>query len=677
MPEVLRAGPIGLEGIDADLVRFMRKKGLHPDDVALLPGGGGWLLIEMGGETPDEAEGRARALMGRLAAEKNAPETRLLTDVSQQKRVWAIREAGLAATAHVPGEKAAWPGWEDSAVAPEKLGAYLRDLRVLMDRFEYRCALYGHFGQGCVHTRIDFDLLTAAGVAKFRRFVEEAAGLVVRYGGSLSGEHGDGQSRGELLARMYGEELVEAFRKMKDLWDPDQKMNPGKVVEPYRLDENLRLGVKYRPPPAQTHFAFEDDQGSFARATLRCVGVGKCRRLDGGTMCPSFMVTREEEHSTRGRARLLFEMMKGESVKGGWKDEHVKESLDLCLSCKGCKSDCPVGVDMATYKAEVLSHYYEGRLRPMAARSMGQIRRWARLASHAPWLANFFGRAAGISRVTKALAGIAGEREVPRFAEQTFQSWFFGRPARFAHGPPVVLWADTFNDHFTPEIAEAAVEVLEAAGFVVSVPHGDLCCGRPLYDFGMLKQAKERLQEVLFALRPVLEMGTPIVVLEPSCAAVFRDELVGLFPHDEDAKRLRGQVKLLSELLAGEEGRGFELPRVVKKAIVQEHCHHKAVMGTEAQGKVMSRLGLDFDVLDAGCCGMAGSFGFERGEHYEVSLKCGERRLLPAVREAAVETLVLADGFSCREQIWQGTGRRALHLAEVIQLGMRGRRGEE
>ncbi len=686
VPEVLAAGPVGLEGLDDCLVDDMKKKGLHPANVKLLPPGKGWLLVELGGADRDESDGKARALMDALKKKGSPPSMKLFDDKREEKMIWKVRESGLGATARVPGEKDTWEGWEDSAVPPEKVGEYLRALRKLFERYGYACALYGHFGQGCIHTRIDFDLLTEPGIETYRAFVHDAADLVLSFGGSLSGEHGDGQSRAELLPKMFGPELIQAFREFKSIWDPEWKMNPGKVVDPYRVDENLRLGTGYRPPQLPTHFRFPgDDHGSFARATLRCVGVGDCRKEHHGTMCPSYMATREEKHSTRGRARMLFEMLQGDPVAGLWRDEHVKEALDLCLSCKGCKGECPMQVDMATYKAEFLAHYYRGRLRPRSAYAFGLIHRWARLASHAPRLVNLATQTPGLARLAKAIAGMAPERRIPAFATQPFTRWFARRrpplaPAAAAEREArtrVLLWPDTFNNYFHPETARAAVEVLEAAGFDVAIPPRLLCCGRPLYDYGMLGQAKRQLRQILDVLRPEIAAGTPVVGLEPSCVAVFRDEMMNLMPEDQDAQRLSGQTYLLSELLAEKAG-SFKLPKLAsrtgagQKAVVHAHCHHKSILGTAAEEKLLQDVGLDCEILDAGCCGMAGSFGFEPGEHYEVSIACGERALLPAVRRAAPEDLIVAGGFSCREQIAQETGRRALHPAEVLRLALRG-----
>jgi FAD/FMN-containing dehydrogenase/Fe-S oxidoreductase len=676
VPEILEWRPIGLEGLDDRLIGAMRSKGLHPASVALLPPGGGWLLVEFGGASQAESDARARGMAAALASRPGAPAVRVMESPRQARKIWEVREAGLGATAFVPGKPDTWEGWEDAAVPPARLGAYLRDFRRLLDGYGYGGALYGHFGQGCIHTRTDFDLTTRRGIDDYLAFIDQAADLVVSYGGSLSGEHGDGQSRAALLPKMFGPELVGAFEEFKALWDPEWKMNPGKLVRAYRPDENLRLGAGYRPWEPPTHLAFPEDRDSFARSALRCVGFGRCRRLasDGGVMCPSYMATREERHSTRGRARLLFEMLeRGPIGRRGWRDESVKQALDLCLACKGCKSDCPVNVDMAAYKAEFLHHYYAGRPRPRSAYALGLIHWWARLASAAAPLANFLTGAPGLAALAKAAAGIAPERRIPRFAATTFRRWWRSRPPRNPDGPPVVLWADTFNNFFRPETARAAVEVLEAAGRRVVVPEPPLCCGRPLYDYGMLRLARRQLRQILAALRPEIRAGTPLVGLEPSCLAVFRDELGRQLPRDEDARLLARQSFPLAEYLE-REAPAWQPPPLAgerRKVLVQAHCHQRSLMTLDADQRLLGKLGLDCELLDAGCCGMAGAFGFERGEHYELSLRCGERALLPAVRQAAAGALIVADGFSCREQIAQRSERRAMHLAEVLQLALR------
>jgi FAD/FMN-containing dehydrogenase/Fe-S oxidoreductase len=667
--EILAHRPIGLEGIDDRLIEDMKAIGLHSENLKLLPEGKGWLLVEFGGGDRDESHRHARACMTALEKSAHPPSMKLYDDRAEERQVWLVRESGLGATAHVPNRKITWEGWEDAAVPPQKVGPYLRDFRKLLERYGYACSLYGHFGQGCIHTRIDFDLQTRPGIEHFHAFLDEASSLVVRYGGSLSGEHGDGQSKAEFLPKMFGAKLVGAFREFKSIWDPDGKMNPGKIVDPYRPDENLRLGPEYRPPHLATHFQFPDDHGHFGRVMLRCVGIGNCRQEHKQTMCPSYRVTREEKHSTRGRARLMFEMMKGEVLTGGWHEPAVKDALDLCLACKGCKGDCPVHVDMATYKAEFLSHYYEGRLRPRHAYAFGWIDRWARIASHAPALANLLTQTPGLRELTKALAGMALNRAAPSIAPESFQRSVSRRAVPRRGGERVILWPDTFNNYFQPETARAALEVLEAGGFEVQVPQQALCCGRPLYDFGMLEQAQRRLRHVLSVLHQEIEAGTPVIVLEPACAAVFRDELINLFPDDGAARHLSQQTYFFDEFVDRHAER-FAFPRLERKALVHGHCHQKALLPFDTGKSVLDHLGLDCTIIDSGCCGMAGSFGFEASKQ-RTSVQIGELVLLPAVRQAARDTLIIADGFSCREQIAQCTDRRALHLAQAMQLALR------
>ncbi len=674
--DILPFEPTALEGIDYRLYENIEKKGgPHRKFLGLLPEGKGWLMAEFGADKKEEALELARRAMEALKSKPGTPSMRLFTEKADRQHIWEVRESGLGATAFVPGEPDTWPGWEDSAVAPDKLGGYLREVRALFNKYGYNPALYGHFGQGCVHCRVDFDVRSETGIRKWRSFMEEATDLCVKYGGSLSGEHGDGQARGEFLKKMFGDELIEAFREFKSIWDPDWKMNPGKVVDPYRMDENLRLGANYHPWEPATHFKFPEDGGSFAHAALRCVGIGKCRRKEGtkpgdDTMCPSFMVTHEERHTTRGRARHLWEMLHGDVITDGWHDESVKESLDLCLSCKGCKGDCPVNVDMATYKAEFLSHYWEGRIRPRHAYAFGLVDQWARLASISPGIVNLFTQTPGLSAIAKKAAGMPLQRRIPTFAPETFKSWFKKRGVRNSGKRKVILWADTFNNYFFPETAQAAVEVLEGMGYQVQVPMQHLCCGRPLYDYGFLERAKVYLNRVLDAVDGEISAGTPMVVLEPSCCSVFRDELNGLLPESARAHRLMENTFTLSEFLEKNDGEHL-LPKVKRKALVQGHCHHKAIMRLDAEDAVMKKIGLDFQVLPSGCCGMAGSFGFEE-DKYEVSVAVGEHSLLPAVRKEGLSTLIVADGFSCREQISQHTGRHALHLAEVLRLGQNG-----
>jgi FAD/FMN-containing dehydrogenase/Fe-S oxidoreductase len=663
-------GPIGLEGFQRKVIDNERRKGRPTEGAELFPEGDSWLMVEFGAETHEAAIQKARKAVDKIRAnDHDQIGIHLIEDEAQQKKAWKIREGGVGAS-RVPGIEDAWPSWEDAALPPENLAKYLRDFYKLLDKYHYVCTLFGHFGQGCVHTRITFDVKTIEGVKNYRAFMTEAAHLVVRYGGSLSGEHGDGQARGELLPVMFGPELIQAFREFKSAWDPEWRMNPGKVVDPYPLDTNIRTGPDFKPKPVLTIFQFPDDHGSMAHATERCFGVGKCRAMDGGTMCPSFHATREEMHSTRGRTRMLFEMLRGEVIQDGWRDPHIKDALDLCLACKGCKGDCPVSVDVATYKAEFLAHYYEGRTRPPSAYAMGQIFRWAELGSRFPDAANFVTQTPGLAAMAKRAAGVSKHRKLPTFAKETFKSWFLKHETLTGRKndtrPVVMLWPDTFNNHFFPHTAQAAVEVLESAGYRVEVPRERLCCGRPLYDYGFLDQAKQHLRDIIAALQPQIAAGTPVVCLEPSCGSVFRDELTNLFPRDEDAQRLRKQIFLLGDFL---EHAKYQPPALKRKALVHGHCHQKAIFGMSTDQKLLKEMGLQADLLDSGCCGLAGSFGYEEN-HYDISMKIGERVLLPKVREAERDTLIVADGFSCREQIMHATPRRALHLAEVIQMAL-------
>jgi len=666
MQDILEDKPMGLEGLDEYFIRNMKKKGLHQEAVSWLPEGKAWLFVEFGGQTQKECSDHAHSMKERLSRQIPPSSIKIFDDPIEQHKVWEVREAAFGVTSFVPGQKNMSAGWEDSAVPPEKMGNYLRDLRKLTEKFDYNSVFYGHLADGCIHARISFDLQTDPGVEKYKHFVDEAAELVLSYGGSLSGEHGDGQTRAHLLPKMFGHELIQAFREFKTIWDPDGKMNPGKIVDAYPVDENLRLQAEPHMALSSLHFQFPEDSGRFDETLLRCVGIGRCRKKSNETMCPSFMATLEEKHSTRGRARLLFEMLQGEVITDGWQSQEVKDSLDLCLSCKGCRSECPTQVDMATYKAEFLSHYYQKKMRPLSAYAMGWIAVWSRMASRTPFLANFFTQTPHLDTLFKSLAGISTKRRLPRFAPQTFQRWSQCRKSVSPKGRDVILWPDTMNNYFYPGIAQAAMEVLEAVGYRVMVPKQALCCARPLFDYGFLDQAKKWLRSILETLRPQLVEDVPVVVLEPSCAAVFRDELINLFPRDPIAQRLHDQTFLLAEFLV-REGKENLFSPLRKRALMHGHCHQKALMGMAHEAKLCTQLGLDFEILDSGCCGMAGAFGFEK-DHYDISVKIGEKVLLPAVRNADRETLIITDGFSCREQILQLSNRPSLHLAEVLRM---------
>jgi FAD/FMN-containing dehydrogenase/Fe-S oxidoreductase len=658
--DVLDAQPIGLEAIDEVLVGNLKRKLKLPREIRLLPDGDAWLLVEFGAETSQDAEAAARRLLARFSRRWRAPSGTVFTHPHEIEMVWLIRESGLGATAFVPGEPATWEGWEDAAVPPQRLGAYLRDFRRLLKRFDYTGSLYGHFGEGCVHTRTNFDLETPAGIATYRAFIDEAADLVVTYGGSLSGEHGDGQSRAELLPKMFGPTLVGAFREFKQIWDPDGLMNPGKVVDPYAATDHLRR-PGYQPPAARTFFTLAAE-GGIAGAALRCVGVGKCRKTGEGTMCPSYMATREEQHSTRGRAHLLFEMLRGEIIASGWESEEVKHSLDLCLACKACKSECPVSVDMATYKAEFLAHFYARRAHPLREHLFGHIDWWAIAAARMPRLVNALSSIGPIARPLQAAVGIAPERRMPRFAFEPFQHWMARHPPR-SEGSRVVLWSDTFTNYFYPQVGRAAVHVLEHLGYHVIVPP-QTCCGRPLYDFGLLESAREHLHAVFELLADERYSDAPLIVLEPSCFAVFKDEARNLSPDRPIARAVAERAVLFDSFVETHFERG-DLPTLRGKALVHVHCHQQALAGRESIGSTLAAARMDAQMLDAGCCGMAGSFGFDK-QHYAASMAIGERVLLPAVRQASPAVEIIANGFSCREQIRHATKRQACHFAELV-----------
>ncbi|MDN0197467.1 FAD-binding and (Fe-S)-binding domain-containing protein [Streptomyces sp. S.PNR 29] len=684
VPEVLPHEPIALEGVDSRLVRDEQIKHLNGKALSELPDGHAFLMVQFGADTVEEADARAHRMLQALHETEHDPNVAFLDDPKREEELWQVREAGLGATAHIPDRPDTFEGWEDSAVPPERLGDYLRRLRALFEEFGYQSdtgpSLYGHFGQGCVHTRIPFDLYSADGVATYRRFMERAADLVVEFGGSLSGEHGDGQSRGELLPRMFGDELVEAFGRLKAVFDPLDRMNPGKVVAPYRLDENLRLGGDWAPyVPRDLHFRFPHDGGSFAEAANRCVGVGKCRQhthQGGSVMCPSYQVTKEEEHSTRGRARLLFEMLDGHgdsAIRDGWRSQAVKDALDLCLACKGCKKDCPADVDMATYKAEFLSHHYEGRpwRRPRSDLSMGWLPALAQAVGRTRLgpVVNALTHTPPLSKAAVAVAGVE-DREVPLFAGRTLQQWFAGRePYGDGERGTVLLWPDTFTNHFHPHIGQAAVRLMEHAGWRVELPTEPLCCGLTWISTGQLGIAERVLTRTVRRLAEHVRAGGLVVGLEPSCTAVFRSDAAELFPGDRDVRRLRDQTVTLAELLT-EHSPGYEPPQVPDRsarAVAQVHCHQHAVLGWDADQELLRRAGVGTERLESGCCGLAGNFGFERG-HLEVSEACAEQVLLPRLREEDASTVVLADGFSCRTQIHEldSGGHEAVHLAELL-----------
>lgn len=640
---LLHHGPLTVEGMAADLVGAAAASASAA--ASGLPRGGAWLFVEM------RDEGAARSLLRGA----DALDAALITDPAGQRALWRIREDAAGTATRMPDGSMAWPGWEDCAVPPARLGAYLREFRALLAEHGLRGSPYGHFGEGCVHVRIDFDLASAQGVARFRTFSSALADLVVAHGGSLSGEHGDGQARAELLPRMYGPSVIGLFGAYKDVWDPAGGMNPGMLVRPARLDENLRFEVL--------------PSSSFAGEVARCVGVAKCRSTEvggPGVMCPSYRATGEERHSTRGRARLLHEMLAGEIVTDGWRSAEVAEALDLCLGCKGCRSDCPVGVDMAAYKAEFLHRHWSGRIRPLSHYALGGLPVWLRTVA-ALRLARPLNLAARFLRVP----GLERARPLPPLARTPFTRWWrrTDRPSPVP-APTVTLWPDTFTEHLSPEVGRAAARVLHAAGLDAVLPAGPVCCGLTYISTGRLTRARKVLRRTLDTLDRQGRQGSggagapgPVVVLEPSCAAALRTDLPALLPEDPRAHRLAAAVRTFAEALE-EYAPHWQPPRLDREVTGQTHCHQHAVLGDAADRRLRERAGLSGE-LTGGCCGLAGNFGFEPG-HHAVSVACAEEQLLPALRAAAPGTEVLADGFSCRTQIAQLAGGRARHLAEVL-----------
>jgi FAD/FMN-containing dehydrogenase/Fe-S oxidoreductase len=661
VPDLLGRGALAVEGIDRRLVDIVRShRGSAPD----LPRGSGWLFVETGGATSDEALTAGRC----IAAAVDTPDALVVPAGERAAALWRIREDGAGLAGRAPSGAPAWPAWEDAAVPPDVLGDYLRDFTALEREHGIDGLAYGHFGDGCVHVRLDLPL--AEHPQRLRPFLQDAATLVARYGGSLSGEHGDGRARSELLPLMYSDRALAAFADFKRCFDPEDLLNPGVVVRPRPVDVDLRLPGA-RPLPVAGGFALAADGGDLSTAVHRCVGLGKCRAdngATGGVMCPSYLATGDERDSTRGRARVLQEMANGRLVDGGARAPEVHDVLDLCLSCKACAADCPAGVDMATYKSEVLYRAYRRRPRPVAHYSLGWLPRWARLAAWAPRIVNRVLGNPAVRRLLLRLGGMDPRRDVPTFAARSFRRRWRARAGRPAGDrPPVVLWVDTFTDAFAPDVGSAAVEVLEAAGYAVIVPP-TACCGLTWITTGQLDAARRRLRRLLDVLAPHADRGVPIVGLEPSCTAVLRSDLEELLPDDPRATRVAQATRTLPEVLtavpdadgvAGWRPSGLDGVDVV----AQPHCHQHAVMGFAADRALLEQAGATVRTI-AGCCGLAGNFGMERG-HYDVSVAVAGNGLLPALASGA-DSVFVADGFSCRLQAQHLAQRRGIHLAQLL-----------
>lgn len=664
VPTLLPHGPTALEGLDARIVEAVRsRKGA--DRMPALPAGSGWLFVELSGDTTAEVLDTAR----RLVADAGTAESLIVDEPAQATALWRIREDGAGLSARSERGTPAHAGWEDAAVPPERLGTYLREFDALLTEYGLAGMPYGHFGDGCMHIRIDFPLAEYGGRVVFRDFMTDAAKLVAAHGGSCSGEHGDGRTRGELLPLMYSADAIAAFGAMKAVFDPGDLLNPGIIVRPVPIDANLRVPAASKVRRS-LGFGYHDDRGDFSTAVHRCTGVGKCiadSTASGGVMCPSYLATGAEKDSTRGRARVLQEMLNGSLVSKGWRSPEVHEALDLCLSCKGCVSDCPTGVDMAAYKAEVLHQTYRNRLRPASHYSLGWLPYLARLTARTPRLANRAMATRPLATLAKRLGGIDARRKLPRFAEQSFRQWFDGRIGAPVTGDPVLLWVDTFTNYFTPEVGIAAVRLLDELGLAVRIPRHELCCGLTWISTGQLDTARRVLRRSVSELRGPASAGIPVLGLEPSCSAVFRGDAMELLDSRSEshgASAVSAATHTLAELLAAYRPEWTPPDLSDVDIVVQPHCHQHAVLGWQADSDLLRRTGAGVRSV-GGCCGLAGNFGAERG-HYDVSVAVAETALLPAVREAGEDTVLLADGFSCRTQLDALVGRRGLHLAELL-----------
>lgn len=709
---ILGFSPAAVEGIDDAIVATMRAR-RGEDSVTGLPDGKAWLYIDLDGSNPADVQSQADELLERLRSIGRMVDGRVVPDATERASLWRVREdgAGLSSRLHTGGES--WPGWEDSAVAPARLADYLADFRDLLAEHGLQGVMYGHFGAGCMHVRITYDLRSAAGRKVFREFTADAARLVVSHGGSLSGEHGDGRARSEFLPLMYSPAMLAAFESFRAIWDPSGLLNPGVITSPDAFDEHLLLdGV----PDRQWRTSFDLSPASgpdavhgvdpFVHAVQGCIGVGKCRSDAGGVMCPSYRATGDEKDSTRGRARVLQDMVRGAAtVQEGWKSEEVREALDLCLSCKACSSDCPTGVDMATYKSEFFSHYYEGRMRPLSHFSLGWLPRWLKLTGRITPLVNAV-MGSPLGKLVAAAGGLTTRRALPRFASAT--AWrrevdaALATAPRARTGPPrktspaastsgatvprvvatgydagassgtqgtgAVLFVDTFTKGFRPEVAGAAARVLAGTGEPVTCS-ADACCGLTYISTGQLGTARKLLTHAA----ETLDDGSdrPIVVVEPSCAAALAKDLPELV-HTDAARRVAARVRSFAGHVAALAAGGWTpspAAQVPGSVVVQSHCHEYSVFGAATQRKALAALGVAEVTEATGCCGVAGNFGFE-ANHYELSMQVAEQGLAPAMRAGNGTTPVLTDGFSCTMQVAQlDGGRRGLHLAELLDPG--------
>ena len=674
VPEILPFSPIAMEGLDWGIIGDLIDRNLKKVEIALLPQGRAWLMVEFCADSPEHLDHLCSEFEATMQESKLVKSVLQVTSSAHTASIWSIREQGASATAMSlnPGDPDPVVGWEDTAVDPQQLGDYLREFSALIQRYGYTSSLYGHFGDGCIHARITFDTRSAEGISKWRKFSVEIAQLVVQFGGSLSGEHGDGQAKGEFLPIMFGPELMHAFRRFKKTWDPEQRMNPGKLIDAYKMDENLRYGADYKLQLIPTVLHFKDDVGGFSRATERCIGMGKCRS-QSGAMCPSYQVTQEERYSTRGRAHLLHEMVRGEVIQDGWANKDIADSFEHCLSCKACKTECPTQVDIASYKAEFMSAHYANKWRPVSHYPLAYIGNLLPKFSRVSGVVNML-QSGLIGKLTKAFLGLSDEKGLPKLADQSFTNWakkhadrqdqtfyFFGEKSK----PTVVLWADSVNNHYRPQLLKSAVNVLLKSGHQVAVARQHFCCGRPLYEYGFLAQALKQLTAILKGFHTSLPANCSVIVLEPSCLSVFKDELLNAFPDDVRALDLNDRAKTLTRFLSDQ---SIALSKQLNSGVLHLHCHDKSLGNSSHEREWMQRCFKDIKEPESGCCGMAGSYGLKKKTR-SIGQRLFERRLKPAINDAADRAVLVTNGFSCFEQMsdWHAE-RRVLHPVEVIEI---------
>lgn len=669
--DIMPHTPVAMEGLDWGIVGGLIDRKLKNKEVALLPEGKAWMLVELADTDTKALQPRVDAFVKSMLANSKIRSAKPISCKADETAIWSIREQGASATSMSLDPEGIDPivGWEDTAVDPFQLGDYLRDFKALVDRYGYSTSLYGHFGDGCIHARITFDTRTQQGIDQWRNFSQEIAHLVVRYGGSLSGEHGDGQAKAEFLPVMFGDKLMHAFKRFKAAWDPAGLMNPGKLIDAYKMDENLRFGPEYATPKVATRLHFTEDPQGFGRSTERCIGMGKCR-AHSGSMCPSYQATGIEKYSTRGRAHLLHELVRGELLQDGWQDTDVADSMEHCLSCKACKSECPTQVDIASYKTEFMQQHYAERKRPLHHYVINRIGQWLPYLSKAPRTVNFLQRSF-MGTAAKQLLGLDTDKSLPALAKHNSMQWvqanchdrddhFYWFGAKEA--PAVVLWNDTVNTHYRPAIAQSAIQLLVNTGKRVAVARQHFCCGRPLYEVGLLDEAARHLQSIVSSFYHSLPENTDIIVLEPSCLSVFKDEMQRMLPEDVCAKDLALRCQSLSTYLNKQSVR---IVRKLKHGVLHLHCHDKSLGLADSDRQLMQACFEDLKEVESGCCGMAGSYGM-RTQTRHIGQYLFDRALGPAILDSDGQTVIVANGFSCHEQITDNTQRRVLHPVEVL-----------